>query len=218
MHTRFQRSCDWLVLVFILMLTACVTATPRAYRDAIDFPARSPEEVEVYWIAPDFPYRAIGEVSVRACPACSDDEIEVEVRKAVAEIGGNLAINATDAIRRGGAVIVPGPQMATVVPSQRRDLRFLAAIRDEHSEREPLRPTEPAAGPLAEVSFDCEPTDVDIFVDGDFIGTCPITKYPLPAGRYELRIEAPGYAAWTRKITVTAGASTRVRAELRERP
>jgi hypothetical protein len=218
MQARFWHSCHWLALIFILMLAACVTATPRAYRDATDLPARSPEEVEVYWIPPDFPYRAIGEVSVRACPACNDDEIEVEVRKAVAEIGGNLAINATDAVRRGGAVIVPGPQMATVVPSQRRDLRFLAAIRDEYDEAQPPRPIEPPAGPLAEVSFECEPADVDVFVDGDLIGTCPITRYPLPAGRYTLRIEAPGYVAWTRDITVTAGASTRVRAELKEHP
>lgn len=209
-------------VLLILASVACVTATPRAYRDAEHLPPRDPEDVEVFWIPPAFVYRPVGEVSVRACPACTDEQIETEIRKAVAQIGGDLALIATDATSTGGAVLVPGPYTASVVPVRHRDLRVVAALRQESRPTEPPEPTQAAADRSSDapalITFECVPVDADIFVNELFVGACPLIDYPLPSGNHEVRVEASGYAPWTRQLLATSGTAVRVRALLTRYP
>ncbi len=112
-----------------LALLSCVSAKADVYADAVGLPAKSPEEVQVYWSEPDFEYRRIGEVNVEACPDCSKRQIEEKLRAAVAEIGGDLAIVESDTTKRTGNTMVPGPDVATSVPASVRELVVYAGLR-----------------------------------------------------------------------------------------
>lgn len=136
-----------------LALLGCVSAKAEVYPEAAGLAPRSPDEVEVFWSEPDFEYRRIGEVSVEACPDCSRKQIEEKLKVAVAEIGGDLAIVESDTTKRSGNTMVPGPDVATSVPSSIRELVVYAGLRGasdgssvEDEDASPDPPPPPGAG------------------------------------------------------------------------
>jgi len=205
--------CRFSILILSAVFVAqmgCVTAKPKAYRDARGLPATSPSEVEVFWIPPDFPVQRIGEVSIRACPACGKSLIESKIRTAVAEIGGTVAIVASDATRTTGAVIVPGPTMSTAVATQKRDLTVIAGLRVDVPPQESPVPKAARSG----VSFETEPPGAEVYVDGSFVGTTPIEEYPLEPGSHEIELRLEGHEPWARSLLVRKGAPVAIRASL----
>jgi hypothetical protein len=197
--------------VFTLALLGCVTATPTAYRDAAGLPAKSSSDVEVFWVEPDFSYRRIGEVSVKACPACSKAQIENEIRLAVAKLGGDLAIVASDTTRSAGAVVVPGPYVATVVPSQRRDLIIIAGLRKGAVSSVGSGVQERGH---SGVSIESEPPGSEVYIAGQFVGTSPLPDYPLPPGIHDIELRLPGYVTWHRSLLVRPNLPVSVKATL----
>jgi hypothetical protein len=67
--------------------------------------------------------------------------------------------------------------------------------------------------PSAGVSFNANPTNAEVYVDGEFRGTVPVTLQ-LPAGTHEVEFKLAGFTAWSRTLVVVAGDDTRVTAIL----
>jgi hypothetical protein len=81
---------------------------------------------------------------------------------------------------------------------------------------EPTPPTAPAAGNAASsVEIDSAPAGADIEVDGAFVGNTPSTLN-LTLGDHALTVTKAGFAAWTRKVHITAG-KVRIMAELEKK-
>ena len=57
---------------------------------------------------------------------------------------------------------------------------------------------------LAQLDVASVPTGADIEVDGKFVGSTP-SSITLPAGDHEIAIKKNGFAAWNRKMSVSAG-------------
>ena len=77
----------------------------------------------------------------------------------------------------------------------------------------------PASAPinkvgLVPVSIESEPAGADVFLDGAFVGSTPLPNYGIAAGEHVLEISRTGFAKWNRKLLVTMGVPTRVRATL----
>jgi len=67
--------------------------------------------------------------------------------------------------------------------------------------------------PSAAVSFNANPANAEVYVDGEFRGTAPVTLQ-LPAGTHEVEFKLAGFTTWSRELTVVAGDDTRVTATL----
>ncbi len=67
--------------------------------------------------------------------------------------------------------------------------------------------------PSAGVSFNANPPNAEVYVDGEFRGTAPVTLQ-LPAGTHEVEFKLAGFTAWSRTLVVEAGDDTRVTATL----
>ena len=63
------------------------------------------------------------------------------------------------------------------------------------------------------VSFSTQPGDAEVWIDGEFRGTAPVTLH-LPAGKHEVVFRLEGYRSWARELVVVAGDDTRVTARL----
>lgn len=57
---------------------------------------------------------------------------------------------------------------------------------------------------LAQIDVASVPNGADIEVDGKFVGSTP-SSIALPAGDHEIAIKKNGFAAWNRKMSVSAG-------------
>ena len=56
------------------------------------------------------------------------------------------------------------------------------------------KPTEEEdADVLAELTIESDPDDASVYLNGDFVGTTPVTVSDLSAGRYRIEISADGY-------------------------
>jgi hypothetical protein len=53
-----------------------------------------------------------------------------------------------------------------------------------------------------------------VTVDGAFIGSTPVTAYPLRAGTRRIVVTRKGYGSWSRELVVSRGVNTRIVAEL----
>ena len=71
------------------------------------------------------------------------------------------------------------------------------------------QPPPPSAG----VSFNANPHNAEVYVDGEFRGTVPITLQ-LSAGAHEVEFRLTGFTTWSRDLVVIAGDDTRVTATL----
>ena len=67
--------------------------------------------------------------------------------------------------------------------------------------------------PSAAVSFNASPVYAEVYVDGEFRGTVPVTLQ-LPAGTHEVEFRHAGFNTWSRELVVVAGDDTRVTATL----
>lgn len=52
------------------------------------------------------------------------------------------------------------------------------------------------------------PQGADVFVDGQHAGRTPL-RLDVPEGRYDIRVQAPGYRPWSRTSTIRPGGSER---------
>ena len=67
--------------------------------------------------------------------------------------------------------------------------------------------------PTSSVAFRSVPEDAEVFVDGQFRGTTPVTLH-LAAGTHKVELRLEGFLVWERELTVVAGNDTRVAATL----
>ena len=67
--------------------------------------------------------------------------------------------------------------------------------------------------PSASVSFDASLPYAEVYVDGEFRGTAPVTLQ-LSAGPHRVEFKLAGFTAWSRTLVVVAGDDTRVTATL----
>jgi hypothetical protein len=63
------------------------------------------------------------------------------------------------------------------------------------------------------VSFSSQPGDAEVWIDGEFRGTAPVTLH-LSAGKHEVIFRLEGHRPWARELVVVAGDDTRVTARL----
>ena len=70
-----------------------------------------------------------------------------------------------------------------------------------------------APPPSAGVSFNANPANAEVYVDGEFRGTVPVTLQ-LPAGAHAVEFRLAGFTTWSRDLVVVAGDDTRVTATL----
>lgn len=68
----------------------------------------------------------------------------------------------------------------------------------------------------ARVDFRSSPSGADVYVDGTFVGTTPVSDVRVSAGRHEARFTLPGYETNRVTFSVTAGEDIRVDANLRQ--
>ena len=78
----------------------------------------------------------------------------------------------------------------------------------------------PPAGPSAPpqeawVTFSSEPLHAEVWIDGKFVGTCPL-RYSVTSGVHKLVIRAPGFEPWARDLHVKGDVPTNVHAVLEE--
>jgi hypothetical protein len=69
--------------------------------------------------------------------------------------------------------------------------------------------------PTSSVAFRSVPEDAEVFVDGQFRGTTPVTLH-LAAGTHKVELRLEGFLVWERELTVVAGNDTRVAATLQQ--
>jgi len=74
----------------------------------------------------------------------------------------------------------------------------------------------PEPSPAASVTIDSTPGEAEIEIDGAFVGDTPSTVLVAP-GNHRVTVRKRGFAAWTRKLTVTGGA-VHLKARLEARP
>ena len=67
--------------------------------------------------------------------------------------------------------------------------------------------------PSAGVSFNANPPNAEVYVDGEFRGTAPVTLQ-LSAGTHAIEFRLTGFTTWSRDLVVEAGDDTRVTASL----
>lgn len=80
----------------------------------------------------------------------------------------------------------------------------------------PAEPLAPAAVPSPTATFDItsEPTGAEVYVDGELVGSTPVTAYTLAAGRHEIEFRKKGFRAWKRNLTVASSQQGQLNAEL----
>ena len=67
--------------------------------------------------------------------------------------------------------------------------------------------------PTTSVMFDANYRSAEVYVDGQFRGTTPVTLH-LAAGAHKVEMKLAGYQTWERELTVVVGNDTRVGATL----
>ena len=67
--------------------------------------------------------------------------------------------------------------------------------------------------PSAGVVFNSNPPNAEVYVNGQFRGTAPVTLQ-LPAGTHGVEFRLPGFTDWSRELVVVAGDDTRVTATI----
>lgn len=76
------------------------------------------------------------------------------------------------------------------------------------------KPSKPTTGTL---SITSTPSDAAIKIDGEYMGTTPLTLRNRKAGTYSVTFSAEGYETTTRSITVTAGQTATCSASLKRK-
>jgi hypothetical protein len=66
----------------------------------------------------------------------------------------------------------------------------------------------------AAVTIESTPANAEVSVDGNLIGTTPLSAYPMAAGTRAVEVSKKGFLTWRRNLAVQGGAATRLSAEL----
>ncbi len=66
---------------------------------------------------------------------------------------------------------------------------------------------------MTSVMFDANYRNAEVYVDGEFRGTAPVTLR-LAAGTRKIEVRLEGFETWERELVVVAGNDTRVAATL----
>ena len=78
-------------------------------------------------------------------------------------------------------------------------------------------PTTPAAPIHRRLSFvESRPPGAIVFLNGERVGTTPLTLDTVATGSQALRLELDGYRRWTSSIRVVAGERNRITASLEQ--
>jgi hypothetical protein len=72
----------------------------------------------------------------------------------------------------------------------------------------------PPPQPTASIMFRSAPDNAEVYVDGHFRGTAPVTLH-LEAGAHKVELRLDGFETWERELVVVAGNDTRVAATLK---
>jgi hypothetical protein len=70
-----------------------------------------------------------------------------------------------------------------------------------------------APPPTTNVMFHSEPSNAEVFVNGQFRGSTPVNLH-LAAGTHKIELRLEGFQEWERELVVVAGDDTRVAATL----
>jgi hypothetical protein len=71
----------------------------------------------------------------------------------------------------------------------------------------------PPPPPTTSVAFHSDPANAEVYVNGEFRGTAPLSLH-LAAGTHKVELRLAGFQIWERELTVVAGNDTRVAATL----
>jgi len=71
----------------------------------------------------------------------------------------------------------------------------------------------PPPPPTTSVGFHSSPDNAEVYVNGEFRGTAPVTLH-LAAGTHNVVLMLEGYRTWQRELTIVSGNDTRVAATL----
>jgi len=66
-----------------------------------------------------------------------------------------------------------------------------------------------APPPTTSVAFHSNPNNAEVYVNGEFRGTAPLSLH-LAAGTHKVELRLAGFRVWERELTVVAGNDTRV--------
>ena len=86
-------------------------------------------------------------------------------------------------------IVPPKPKPTTTQPSK------------------PVKPSKPKPT-TGTLSITSTPSDAVVKIDGEYMGTTPLTLKKYKAGTYRITFSAEGYETKTQSVTVTAGKTT----------
>jgi hypothetical protein len=107
-----------------------------------------------------------------------------------------------------------------------RDLpepKVVTPARETPPEPAPVKPAEPEPAPpprgadlprTGSLFISASVDGASVYVDDELVGTAPLTRDDVPAGRYRLRVEAEGHEPFTTEVRVRAGQRNRVEVTL----
>lgn len=72
----------------------------------------------------------------------------------------------------------------------------------------------PVPAAVGEITIEANVPNADVYVNGKFVGSTPLSAYKLVAGEHQIQVSAPGYVPWKRTLSVVGGTSSRVGATL----
>lgn len=93
-----------------------------------------------------------------------------------------------------------------------------ASAKAAHDKPQESKPPEKVAEAPANgtVNVDSNPTGADVFADGNFVGNSP-ASLKLAPGKHSVGVKLPGYADWSRDITVESGSEVHLISNLEKR-
>ena len=101
-------------------------------------------------------------------------------------------------------------------------MSFEVALDGSASSAAPAAPSPAVAAPVrpagdaraAGLQIDSRPSGAQVWVDGVAVGVTPLYLPSVATGPHTVRIEMPGFRAWTTSVSVGSGEPARVAASL----
>ncbi len=79
---------------------------------------------------------------------------------------------------------------------------------------QPALPAASAERGTAPLSVESRPAGAQVFIDGQLVGTTPLSLAEVPAGDHALHLDHDGYRRWSAAIRIVASQPQRVAASL----
>jgi serine/threonine-protein kinase len=171
-----------------------------------------------------------GELVVRSDPPGALVTIDGRILGETPLVARGLSLG-THAVQVARPGHVPRAERVVFRPSvlsQTLDLHLVPGLDQNGEPGEPLAhpataesaaAASPAPGPSAAtgpgaIDIDSRPRGAQVRVDGRLLGAAPMRALDLTAGEHLVTLELPGYATWTRRVTVVPGRPTPLHASL----